>query len=144
MKENTTIGNIVFGEDGVFIQRKYDSYDASNAYFEQGLEERKKRKAEALECAMAYLQCRIDHCRTELENNFAKAVIVTPQEVVWDNGHFSLPVYRIMCDCIARNPKDWDELNIPELQQIVRALYFQRCSTPKFYAPKTCNKKSYK
>lgn len=134
MKETIKkIGNIVFTDTCAFVERKYNE-KAADQFYAEIMEARKKDAAQAFECAMTYLQMRIDHCRTELELNFANAEAVTSQGVHWKGGHFSVPVYEYMLDAVS-NAKDWDDLNRLQLQQVVRALYLQRsCSAPKYFS----------
>ena len=113
---------------------KYQLLKMVNKFYEETREARNKDAAQAFECAMVYLQMRIDHCKTELELNFANAEVVTSQGVFWKGGHFNVPVYECMCDAVA-NAKCWDDLNRLQFQQVVRALYLQRnCNAPKYFS----------
>ena len=133
MKEIKKIGNITFTDTCAFVERKYDEA-AADKFFAEMMASRDKDAAQAFECAMTYLQMRIDHCKTELELNFANAEAVTSQGVFWKGGHFSVPVYEHMCNAVA-NAKNWDDLNRLQLQQVVRALYLQRnCNAPKYFS----------
>lgn len=133
MKETMKIGNIVFTDTCAFVERKYNE-DAADKFYAEMIEARNKDAAQAFECAMTYLQMRIDHCRTELELNFANAEVVSAQIVHWKGGHFSVPVYEHMLDAVS-NAKSWDDLNRLQLQQVVRALYLQRnCNAPKYFS----------
>jgi hypothetical protein len=133
MNEIKKIGNIVFTDTCAFVERKYNEHDADKFYAEM-MASRDKDAAQAFECAMTYLQMRIDHCKTELELNFANAEVVSAQSVHWKGGHFSVPVYEHMLDAVS-NAKCWDDLNRLQLQQVVRALYLQRsCSAPKYFS----------
>ena len=133
MKEIKKIGNITFTDTCAFVERKYNE-EAVNKFYEETKASRDKDAAQAFECAMVYLQMRIDHCRTELELNFANAEVVSAQSVHWKGGHFSVPVYEHMLDAVS-NAKCWDDLNRFQLQQVVRALYLQRnCNAPKYFS----------
>lgn len=133
MNEIKKIGNIVFTDTCAFVERRYNEESADKFYAEM-LEARNRDAAQAFECAMTYLQMRIDHCKTELELNFANAEVVSAQSVHWKGGHFSIPVYEHMLDAVS-NAKGWDDLNRLQLQQVVRALYLQRsCSAPKYFS----------
>lgn len=133
MNEIKKIGNITFTDTCAFVERKYNEEDADKFYAET-MEARNKDAAQAFECAMVYLQMRIDHCRTELELNFANAEVVTSHSVYWKGGHFGVPVYEHMCDAVS-NAKCWDDLDRLQLQQVVRALYLQRnCNAPKYFS----------
>lgn len=133
MNEIKKIGNITFTNTCAFVERKYNE-EASNKFYAETRVSRDKDAAQAFECAMTYLQMRIDHCRTELQLNFANAEFVTVNGVFWTGGHFSVPVYEYMCDAVS-NAKCWNDLNRFQLQQVVRALYLQRnCSAPKYFS----------
>lgn len=133
MKEIKKIGNITFTDTCAFVERKYDEA-AADKFFAEMMASRDKDAAQAFECAITYLQMRIDHCKTELELNFANAEAVTSQGVFWKGGHFSVPVYEHMCNAVA-NAKNWDDLNCLQLQQVVRALYLHRNeSAPKYFS----------
>ena len=133
MNEIKKIGNITFTDTCAFVERKYDEA-AADKFFAEMMASRDKDVAQAFECAMVYLQMRIDHCKTELELNFANAEAVTSQGVFWKGGHFNVPVYECMCDAVA-NAKCWDDLNRLQFQQVVRALYLQRnCNAPKYFS----------
>lgn len=133
MNEIKKIGNITFTDTCAFVEREYNEV-AADKFYEEMLEARNRDAATAFECAMTYLQMRIDHCRTELELNFANAEVVSAQSVHWKGGHFSVPVYEHMCDAVS-NAKCWDDLNRLQLQQVVRALYLQRnYNAPKYFS----------
>lgn len=133
MKEIMKIGNITFTDTCAFVERKYNE-EAADKFYAEMLEARNRDAATAFECAMVYLQMRIDHCRTELELNFANAEVVSAQSVHWKGGHFSVPVYEHMLDAVS-NAKCWDDLNRLQLQQVTRALYLQRsCNAPKYFS----------
>jgi hypothetical protein len=133
MKQTMKIGNITFTDTCAFVERKYNE-EAADKFYEETTEARNKDTAQAFECAMVYLQMRIDHCRTELELNFANAKAVTVNGVYWTGGHFSVPTYEYMLDAVS-NAKSWNDLNRLQLQQVVRALYLQRsCNAPKYFS----------
>jgi hypothetical protein len=133
MNEIKKIGNITFTDTCAFVEREYDE-KAADKFYEETMEARNKDTAQAFECAMVYLQMRIDHCRTELELNFANAKAVTVNGVYWTGGHFAVPTYEYMLDAVS-NAKCWDDLNRLQLQQVVRALYLQRnANAPKYFS----------
>lgn len=133
MNEIKKIGNIVFTDTCAFVEREYNE-EAADKFYAEMMASRDKDAAQAFECAMTYLQMRIDHCKIELELNFANAEVVSAQSVHWKGGHFSVPVYEHMLDAVS-NAKGWDDLNRLQLQQVVRALYLQRsCSAPKYFS----------
>ena len=129
MKSNqnpTIVGNIVFGETGVSIIRPYMSEDAVTTAIIENHPDNQEDSEKALVCALDFVKARIAHCQAELEANLSKAYAISEHLVYWKDGHFSLPVFQLMEQLVERNPTSWDDLSISELQQIVRALHFQR------------------
>lgn len=125
-KENIMVGNIAFTENGVSVVMPYTAPEARETVYAELSKDKEKRAKDALVAGMKAIEARLKHCKEELEKNLPKAVIVTEEQVVWKDGHFSLPVYKAMEDLLARNPQNWDELNKLELQQMVRAIHCQR------------------
>lgn len=120
------VGNIVFGENGVSIIRPYmDSDDVATAIVENNPNNHEDVE-KALVCALQFVKARIAHCQAELEANLSKAYAISEYAVYWKGGHFALPTFQLMEKLVERNPNSWDDLSIPELQQIVRALHYQR------------------
>lgn len=120
------VGNIVFGENGVSIMRPYMSKDTVTTAIIENNPSNRADIDKALVCALDFVKARIAHCQTELEANLSNAYAVSEHAVYWKDGHFSLPTFQLMEQLVERNPTSWDDLSIPELQQIVRALHFQR------------------
>ena len=130
----TMVGNIVFGDEGVYVIRPY-STEADRTPDPEQLE---RDKAEALKFALEKVAVRMEHCELELNRNFATANVVTPYGIAWNGGLFSLPTYKLMKDLIERNPTNWLELSKPELTQIIRAIHLQRSkSTLHYYDTRT-------
>lgn len=122
----TMVGNIAFTETGISVVRPYmDTQELDNAYAEL-YKDREERVQRALKAAKKALEARLEHCKSELEKNLPKATVISNDYIGWKGGHFSLPVYQTMEKCLARNPQTWEELNLLELQQIVRAIHCQR------------------
>lgn len=94
MKE-TKIGNIVFGKNGILFEKPYSKNDCP--LLEQCSYEDVRTSLLAL-CAR-----RMTHCRNELELHAATAKYCSEHAVVWDTGHFSLPVYQMLEDFVASN-----------------------------------------
>lgn len=122
------VGNIVFGENGVSIIRNYMSADAVTTAIVENNPNAQEDIEKALVCALQFVKARIAHCQSELEANLSKAYAISEYTVYWKDGHFTLPTFQLMEKLVERNPTSWDDLSVPELQQIVRALYHQRQS----------------
>lgn len=123
-----TVGNIVFGENGISIMRPYMDSDTMTQALVENHPGQGDLVEKALMCALEFVKTRIAHCQSELETNLSKAYAINECAVYWKDGHFSLPTFKLMQELVERNPKSWDDLSTAELQQIVRALYFQRHS----------------
>jgi hypothetical protein len=73
---------------------------------------------------------RMIHCSSELSKHLKDAKMIHfGQTIVWDGGHFSLPVYQYMCDFV-QNYTCTDEsyrkyINPMVLQQALRALEYE-------------------
>ena len=122
------VGNIVFGESGVSILRPYMSDEAVTTAIHENNPNGKEDVDKALVCALQFVKARIAHCQSELEANLSKAYAISEYTVYWKGGHFTLMTFQLMEKLVERNPTSWDDLSVPELQQIVRALYHQRQS----------------
>ena len=122
------VGSIVFGESGVSIIRNYMPEDAVTTAIIENSPNAQEDIDKALVCALQFVKARIAHCQAELEANLSKAYAISEYTVYWKDGHFTLPTFQLMEKLVERNPTSWDDLSIPELQQIVRALYHQRQS----------------
>lgn len=129
----TMVGNIAFTESGISVVRPYmDTQELDNNYAEL-YKDREERAQKAFKVAKKALEARLEHCKSELEKNLPKATIVSSEYIAWKGGHFSLPVYQAMEKCLKRNPQKWEDLNLLELQQVVRALHCQRCQISACY-----------
>lgn len=134
----TMVGNIVFGNEGVYVIRPYSTEADRIAHITANPEQLEHDKAEALKFALEKVAVRMEHCELELNRNFATANVITPYGIAWNGGLFSLPTYKLMKDLIERNPTDWSELSKPELTQIIRAIHLQRSkSTVHYYDVRT-------
>lgn len=120
------VGNIVFEDTGVSIIRPYMDSDAFAKAVVDNNSDQNELIDRALKCALEFVKARLAHCQAELEANLSKAYAVNEFGIYWKGGHFTLPVFQTMKDLIERNPTSWDDLSMAELQQIVRALHFQR------------------
>lgn len=129
----TMVGNIVFGDEGVYVIRPYSTAEENRAALSANPEQLEHDKAEALKFALEKIAVRMEHCELELNRNFATATVVNPDGIAWNGGVFSLPTYKLMKDLIERNPTNWLELSKPELTQIIRAIYLQRSKSTLHY-----------
>lgn len=69
------------------------------------------------------IEARIQHCLGQLKDHAKDAVYVDNQGmVIWDNGHFSIPVYDALLDAQNQGMKEWDRLI---WQQIIRQMAIQ-------------------
>lgn len=129
----TMVGNIAFTKTGVSVIRPYmDTKELDDACAELA-KEREERAQKAFKVVKKAIEARLEHCKSELEKNLPKATIISESMVCWKGGHFSLPVYQAMEKCLERNPQKWEDLNLFELQQVVRALHCQRCQISACY-----------
>lgn len=129
----TMVGNIAFTETGISVVRPYmDTQELDNAYAELS-KDREERAEKAFKVAKKAIEARLEHCKSELEKNLAKATIISSDYIGWKGGHFSLPVYQALEKCLERNPQKWEDFNLLELQQVVRALHCQRCQISAYY-----------
>lgn len=96
MQERLKVGNVIFAEEGVMVVRPYITdevritdnvitYDMIRPYL------------------LALCVRRIRHCAKMLEMNLANATQVHSEFVVWDGGHFSLPVYKALQQFVGSN-----------------------------------------
>lgn len=122
----TMVGNIVFNENGVSIIRPYMDDESMTKAILANNSDQNVLIDRALACALEFVKARLEHCQAELEANLSKAYALNECAVYWKGGHFTLPTFKLMQDLVERNPKSWDDLSLAELQQIVRALHFQR------------------
>lgn len=127
------VGNIAFTETGISVVRPYMDTDELNNACAELSKDREERSQRAFKVAKKAIEARLEHCKSELEKNLAKAVIVSSEGVAWKGGHFSLPVYQALEKCLERNPQKWEDFNLLELQQVVRALHCQRCQISACY-----------
>ena len=129
----TMVGNIAFTETGISVVRPYmDTQELDNAYAELS-KDREERAQKAFKVAKKAIEARLEHCKSELEKNLPKATAISHDYIGWKGGHFSLTVYQAMEKCLERNPQKWEDLNLLELQQVVRALHCQRCQISACY-----------
>ena len=66
------------------------------------------------------IQKRIEHCEKQLEEHLHEAnSIYEGQIVVWDGGHFSVPVWDYLKQSLKQDIKDWNAL---VWEQIIRQM----------------------
>lgn len=113
---NKKIAGIVFTETGVMIERPY----CDDRIYHQTKEE--KYTGEWLEVAKYVIKYRMANCYHKLHSNLANATTITPHTIIWQGGHFGVPVWEQMEDILKLN--DVRELNKMQCQQIIRSLMF--------------------
>ena len=69
------------------------------------------------------IEARIDHCVNNLKAhaNEAKVAFST---VVWEGGHFSVPVYKALVEALNQDMRSWSPL---VWQQIIRQMIEDKC-----------------
>lgn len=111
-----TIAGIQFTENGILIERKY----------QQANQEAKPRIKEELftgkfvEIAKRLAKTRMAHCYKQLHSNFAHAHVITPQSIIWNNGHFEVPVWEALEAVLSI--EDVRNLTKLQAQQLIRVL----------------------
>lgn len=118
--QDFVIGNISFTNEGVTVVRPYTP---SSEVDIDSLRPSKEDLAKAFEVAINAIKKRVQHCESELSKNIATACIITPDQVFWPDGHFSLPVYKAMKEWLESRPTDWSDMTVPIAQQVARAIY---------------------
>ena len=121
MQKIIKVGNIEFTSKGVLIVRNYSSTEEVNAYLETS--QHKISNETTLHIAKCAIKERIEHCKSELQKHFAEATLITQNQVIWNGGHFTIPVYQEMVDFVERDVHSWDDVSPTMLNQILRALY---------------------
>lgn len=74
------------------------------------------------------IQHRMLHCYAALDENFCWATYVSDQVIVWEGGHFSVPMYQAMKDWLATDPG-----NVPQIiaQQALRQMFEEQSFSDK-------------
>lgn len=110
-----TIAGIQFTENGILVTKAYAESPetlAKRQYTEEMFEK-------FLEIAKRLAKARLAHCYKQLHANLANATHVTPQEIAWNNGHFSVPVWESLEAILKLN--DVRDLDVMQAQQLIRA-----------------------
>lgn len=121
MEKIIRVGNIEFTPKSVSIVRDYSSEEEIDAYFKTT--KSVNNEATTLHIAKCAIKERIEHCERELQKHLSEAILITSSQVIWDNGHFTMPVYQEMVEFIENDPHSWNEVSLSMLNQILRALY---------------------
>lgn len=114
------IAGLKFTEFGILVERKYN-----NVRIERNINE-ENFTGKYLELAKRLAKYRMAHCYKQLHANLSRAIRVTNTEIVWEGGHFQVPVWEALERILEL--KDVRELNLLQAQQIVRAIMFH-CSS---------------
>ena len=117
---NKKIAGIQFTNTGVMIEKPYCE-DQSELRGQHRIAE-EKFTGEFLEIAKRVIKYRMAHCFKQLHANLANAKVVTPQSIIWNGGHFEVPVWEQMEAILELD--DIRKLNRLQCQQLVRSLMF--------------------
>ena len=120
---NKKIAGIQFTNTGVMIEKPYCE-DQSELLGQRRIAE-EKFTGEFLDIAKRVIKYRMAHCFKQLHTNLANAKIVTPQNIIWKDGHFNVHVWEQM-EAILKID-DVRKLNLLQCQQIIRSMLFN-CS----------------
>lgn len=72
------------------------------------------------------IDARIQHCLEQLKNHTHEASYVEDHGViVWEGGHFSIPVYDALLDAQEQGIKEWNRL---VWQQIIRQMAIEKAN----------------
>jgi hypothetical protein len=121
---NKKIAGIVFTETGVMIEKPYCE---NNSEPRPRIKE-EKFTGELLDLAKIVVKYRMADCYKKLHSNLANAKVITSQSIIWQGGHFEIPVWEQMEAVL--NLDDIRKLNRMQCQQIIRSLMF---NTPSYW-----------
>lgn len=77
-------------------------------YWESAQKESLKDRSEFFR---SMIQKRIEHCEKQLEENLHEAnSICEGQIIVWNGGHFSVPVWNYLKQALEQDLRDWNAL----------------------------------
>lgn len=117
----TVVGSVAFTAQGVVITKAYNTPDELD-YVRIEFDSEK---------FMSYLQARIEHCATSLNENIMSATYISEELVLWEGGRFTRRVYEMMQDFVFKYrtfETNFDMLSRdPQFkgccQQVIRYLY---------------------
>lgn len=110
-----TIAGIQFTENGILVTKAY--VESPETLAKQGYSEEMFEKF--LDIAKRLAKARLAHCYKQLHANLAKATHVTQELIVWEGGHFSVPVWESLEAILQLN--DVRDLDALQTQQLIRA-----------------------
>lgn len=110
-----TIAGIQFTENGILVTKAYVKSPETLAKLQYTEEMFEK----FLEIAKRLAKARLAHCYKQLHANLANATHVTQEYIVWNNGHFSVPVWKSLEAILKLN--DVRDLDALQAQQLIRA-----------------------
>ena len=121
---NKKIAGIVFTNTGVMIEKPYCE---NNSEPKPQIKE-EKFTGELLDIAKRVIKYRMADCYYKLHSNLSNARVITPQSIIWQDGHFEVPVWEQMESVLKLD--DVRKLNCLQCQQIIRSLMF---NTPSYW-----------
>lgn len=114
MENRKQIAGLTFTEEGIMIEKKYNESNSVKK-FDESLYQTKY-----LDLAKRIAKYRMMHCYKQLHSNLAQAKSITPTQISWESGHFSVPVWEALEGILLLN--DVRELSLLQAQQIIRSM----------------------
>lgn len=90
---------------------------------EDNVKENKSSFEETEKFFRKVIEARIDHCVNNLKAHASEAKVASIA-VVWEGGHFSVPVYESLLEALEQDIRDWSSL---VWQQIIRQMVEDGC-----------------
>ena len=90
---------------------------------EDNIKKNKPSLVEAEKFFRKVIESRIDHCVNNLKAHANEAKVASIA-VVWENGHFSVPVYESLLEAQGQDMRSWSPLI---WQQIIRQMIEDKC-----------------
>lgn len=110
-----TVAGITFTKTGILIEKSYQHDTTVCRELNSS-----KFTGEYLEIAKRLAKTRMAHCKQQLHVNLANATYITEYVIVWEGGHFSVPVYEALEGILELT--DVRKLNKLQAQQLIRAM----------------------
>ena len=117
---NKQIAGVLFTDNGIMIERKYQYDPEFKSNIPRIPEE--KFSGEFLEIAKRLVKYRMADCYVKFHSNLANAQIITKESIIWKSGHFEITVWEQMEAVLSLD--DVRKLNALQCQQIVRSMMF--------------------
>lgn len=113
--ETKQVAGLTFTKEGIMIEKKYNESNNGDKKFDESLYQTKY-----LDLAKRIAKYRMMHCYKQLHSNLAQAKSITPTQISWESGHFSVPVWEALEGILLLN--DVRELSLLQAQQIIRSM----------------------